>query len=101
MNTEYVPKTVSSPVSLKQISISDPFWTKEMELIRNEVIPYQWDALNDRIPDAAPSFCMRNFKLAGKITKARKALGGQYQEKTWSLHFETLPEDMEHLEDRF
>ena len=31
---------------------------KEMELVRTEVIPYQWNALNDNVPGAAPSFCM-------------------------------------------
>jgi DUF1680 family protein len=39
-----------------------------MERIRTKVIPYQWDALNDRIPDAEPSYCMRNFKLAAELT---------------------------------
>ena len=38
-----------------------------MELVRTEVIPYQWEALNDRVPGADPSWCMRNFRIAGKI----------------------------------
>ena len=55
-------------VSLKNIVISDSFWSPFMERIRTKVIPYQWDALNDRIPDADPSYCMRNFKLAAELT---------------------------------
>ncbi len=92
----------AKPLSLREVTINDKFWKEKMELVRNEVIPYQWDALNDRVKGAAPSFCMRNFKIAGKITKARRELGDKYKEKIWPLDtFETLPEDMEHMEDRF
>lgn len=28
------------------------------------IIPYQWDAMNDRIPDAEPSHCLENFAVA-------------------------------------
>ncbi len=28
------------------------------------MIPYQWRALNDQIPDAAPSHAIKNFKIA-------------------------------------
>lgn len=92
----------AKPLSLRDVTINDKFWKEKMELVRTEVIPYQWDALNDRVEGAAPSFCMRNFKIAGKITKARRELGDRYQEKIWPLDtFETLPQDMEHMEDRF
>ena len=92
----------SRPMDLKNVKVRDSFWKQEMELVRKEVIPYQWEALNDRVEGAAPSFCMRNFKVAGKITKARKEQGESYKEKVWPLNtFETLPEDMEHMEDRF
>ena len=94
-------RTTSKPISLRNITVTDGFWKKEMELVRKEVIPYQWDALNDRVPGAAPSFCMRNYKLAGKITRARKEQGASYEDKTWPMIFETLPEDMDHMEDRF
>jgi len=39
-----------------------------MERIRSKVIPYQWEALNDRVPGAEPSYCIRNFKLAAELT---------------------------------
>lgn len=92
----------AKPLSLRDVTINDKFWKEKMELVRTEVIPYQWDALNDRVEGAAPSFCMRNFKVAGKITNARRELGDRYQEKIWPLDtFETLPQDMEHMEDRF
>lgn len=66
-----------------------------MELVRREVIPYQWNAINDRVEGAEPSFAMRNFKVAGKITKKRMELGADYKEKIWPLDtFQTLPADV-------
>jgi len=44
--------------------ITGGFWRKFMELARTEVIPYQWEALNDRVPNAEPSHFMKNFRVA-------------------------------------
>ena len=35
----------SYPVSLRRMQITDKFWKNEMELVRTEVIPYQWNAI--------------------------------------------------------
>ncbi|TVY11453.1 glycoside hydrolase family 127 protein [Paenibacillus cremeus] len=42
----------------------DGFWNRFTALVRETVIPYQWEALNDRIPDAEPSYAIRNFRIA-------------------------------------
>ena len=98
MNTE----DFSKPLSLRSVQITDDFWKKEMELVRNQMLPYQWDALNDQVEGAAPSYCMRNFKIAGKKNLERKELGGDYQEPSYTFRgFEALPKDPEHLEDKF
>ena len=94
-------KEYSSPLSLRKVQVTDDFWKNEMELVRKEVIPYQWEALNDRIPDADPSFSMRNFKVAGKLNRKRRKEGDAYRPVKWPLEFQPLPEDMDHLEDRF
>lgn len=60
-------KKQAVPVSLKDIHITDSFWGHYMELIRTSVIPYQWEALNDRIEGAAPSYCMQNFRIAAGL----------------------------------
>ena len=39
----------AKPLSLREVTINDKFWKEKMELVRNEVIPYQCDALNDRV----------------------------------------------------
>ena len=58
----------STHVLVKDITVTDSFWGSFMERIRTQVIPYQWEALNDRVPDAEPSYCMRNFKIAAQLT---------------------------------
>ena len=50
-------------VDLKKIKIQDAFWSKHIALVKEAIIPYQWDAMNDLIPDAEPSHCLENFKL--------------------------------------
>ncbi|MCY9660855.1 glycoside hydrolase family 127 protein [Paenibacillus chondroitinus] len=54
-------------LSLNQIQINDNFWNHYVSLVRNTVIPYQWDALNDRIPDAEPSHAIHNFRIAAGL----------------------------------
>lgn len=51
-------------LELQQISIQDAFWSQHVDLVRNAIIPYQWEAMNDRIPDAESSHCLENFKIA-------------------------------------
>lgn len=71
MNT----KVVSRPLNLKKVRLSDPFWSKYVELVRNTVLPYQWDALNDRIPDAEPSNAIRNLRIAAGLEEGQ--FGGE------------------------
>ncbi|HZJ57584.1 MAG TPA: beta-L-arabinofuranosidase domain-containing protein, partial [Clostridia bacterium] len=47
-----------------KVSINDDFWSRYIALVRDTVIPYQWEALNDRIADADPSGAIRNFRIA-------------------------------------
>lgn len=51
-------------ISLKQISINKGFWSYYIKLIKDAMIPYQWEALNDRVPNAEPSHVIKNFKIA-------------------------------------
>lgn len=60
----------SNHVKLKNIKIDDPFWSKMLELVRCEVIPYQYEALHDRIEGADKSYCIENFIKAGVVAKA-------------------------------
>ena len=60
-------KTMQSrPLPLRAVRVTDSFWQREMDLGRTEVIPYQWEALNDRVPGAAPSWWMHNMRAAAR-----------------------------------
>ncbi|MDL2229956.1 glycoside hydrolase family 127 protein, partial [Treponema sp. OttesenSCG-928-L16] len=60
-------------VPLSSVSIDDVYWNRYTKLISEAVLPYQWEILNDRIPDAPPSFCVQNFRIAaGEISGKRQ-----------------------------
>ncbi|MBR3780607.1 MAG: glycoside hydrolase family 127 protein [Clostridia bacterium] len=65
-------KLYSEHIKLKNITINDQFWTNEQELVRNEVIPYQYEALHDRIDGAEKSYSIENFIKAGKVVEKLK-----------------------------
>ncbi len=50
--------------SLEKVRVNDPFWSPVQELIRDVVIPYQYDILSDRVPEAAKSHAIENFRIA-------------------------------------
>ena len=84
----------SDPVDLKKIRVTDEFWHREQELVRREVIPYQWEALNDRVPGAAPSYCMHNFRAAGRLMRQKREKGKDFVPPEYTFRgFEALPED--------
>lgn len=91
------------PIDLRAVSITDPFWQRETELVRREVIPYQWEALNDRIPGAEKSWCMHNFRLAGRIMAQYRQQGAQYTPQAYTYRgYDALPDDPAHPdEDKF
>ncbi|MCD8131707.1 MAG: glycoside hydrolase family 127 protein [Lachnospiraceae bacterium] len=84
----------STPINLKDIRITDEFWHREQELVRMQVIPYQWEALNDRVEGAAPSFCMHNFRAAGRLLQKKREQGVSFKAPAYTFRgFETLPQD--------
>ena len=48
----------------RNVKITDTFWSGKMKTVHDKVIPYQWEALNDRLPDTEPSYAIANFKTA-------------------------------------
>jgi DUF1680 family protein len=64
-----VSKDNAKPVSLKQVKIKDDFWNYYINLVRDVVVPYQWDAINDRVEGAERSGAVSNFKIAAGLTE--------------------------------
>lgn len=46
------------------IKFTDRFWAPRIKRLAEEVIPYQWKALNDQLPGAEPSHAIENFRIA-------------------------------------
>lgn len=90
----------SKPLAFENVTITDGFWKRNMELVRKEVIPYQWETLNDRVPDAAPSYAMRNFRTAAKLQAEKKEKGADFVPPKYVWRgFEALPEDPQNPEE--
>ena len=54
---------------LKSIKINDRIWNHYIGLVKKEVIPYQWKALNDKLENTEPSHSINNFRIAaGEIS---------------------------------
>ena len=65
-------KEFSKHIELKNIKIKDEFWNNIIELVRKEVIPYQYEAFCDNVEGAEKSYCIENFKKASAVAKAIK-----------------------------
>ena len=52
---------------LRDIRILDPLFGHYIEKLHTEIIPYQWDMLNDRLESGARSGCLKNFRIAAGL----------------------------------
>lgn len=52
------------PIALDRVSITDPLFGRYVRLVAEKILPYQWEALNDRVPGSEPSHCLDNFRVA-------------------------------------
>ncbi|MEV5028285.1 glycoside hydrolase family 127 protein [Paenibacillus sp. LPE1-1-1.1] len=55
--------------ALKDVRIDSPFWSRYIQLVKNTVIPYQYKAIHDRIPEAEKSFAIQNFRIAAGLAE--------------------------------
>ena len=51
-------------IPLRSIKIDDSIWSPYIRLVRSEIIPYQWKALNDTLKGTVPSHSINNFRIA-------------------------------------
>ncbi len=49
---------------LKQTQIHDAFWDRYTHLVKDVIIPYQWDAINDNLEGVEKSHSLMNYKIA-------------------------------------
>ena len=88
------------PADIKNVEIKDEFWSRKQALVRKEVIPYQWEILNDRIPEAEASYCMHNFKAAGMLNEKMRKKGDAFEAHKFTYRgFAVFPEKREDAKD--
>ncbi len=88
----------SKHIDSKRIKVNDPFWNEKIELVRREVIPYQCEALHDRIEGAEKSYAIENFIKAGKAAETIKSGGSLpvYPTDKWHYSDENAEENAFH-----
>jgi len=76
-------------ICLQSIKIDDLFWNRYIKLVKQVIIPYQWEVLNDKIEDVPACSSLRNFKIAaGDLHEERK--GTIYQDSDVSKWLEAV-----------
>ncbi|MCF7689153.1 MAG: glycoside hydrolase family 127 protein [Cephaloticoccus sp.] len=70
--------TTPTCIALPKIRFERGFLAERARLVRDVVIPYQWEALNDRLPGAERSGTVHNFQVAA----------GEKQGKFYGLWFQ-------------
>lgn len=59
---------MNQPLSLQEVRVSgESFWGKRIRRVKEVVIPHQWKALNDELPDAPKSHAFANFRIAAGL----------------------------------
>ncbi len=61
-----------------RFEVTDSFFGKYEKLVREVVLPYQENALNDRIEGAEKSHCIENFRMAAEKLRTGKCDGEFY-----------------------
>ena len=58
-------------INKEECNINDLFWNRYISLVKEKVIPYQWEILNDNIPNSEPSHAIDNYKIAAGLMNGR------------------------------
>ncbi|WP_440109004.1 glycoside hydrolase family 127 protein [Paenibacillus sp. QZ-Y1] len=74
---------------VKGVRVNDVFWKKYKRIVAEEVIPYQWKALNDELPDTEPSHAIKNFKIAAGESSG-EYYGSVFQDSDVAKWLETV-----------
>ena len=62
-------KWMNKSVPLRNVKVDDEFWRNYKSIVANDVIPYQWKALNDELPNTEPSHAIENFRIVAGESK--------------------------------
>ena len=74
---------------LSDTEITDVFFRRYYDLVTDVMMPYQWDALNDRIPGAEKSHAIENIKIAAGVSRG-DFYGRLFQDSDFAKWLEAL-----------
>lgn len=57
-------KKAAVSLDLKDVKIKDRFLRKYISLVKDVILEYQWNAMNDNLQGAPKSHCIENFRIA-------------------------------------
>lgn len=67
-------QTITAP-ALQNIQVHDPLFGRYGDMIAQKLLPYQWEVLNDRLPEVEKSYCIDNFRIAaGELSGERRGV---------------------------
>lgn len=67
-------QTITTP-ALRNIRVLDPLFGRYADMIAEKLLPYQWEVLNDRLPEVEKSYCVENFRVAaGESREERRGV---------------------------
>ncbi|MCE5342092.1 MAG: glycoside hydrolase family 127 protein [Eubacteriales bacterium] len=58
-----------TPLPLRCVRFTDGLPQRMQQLVKEKVIPYQWDTLHDRVSGVAKSHCIENFRIAAGLSQ--------------------------------
>lgn len=64
-------KHCNVPLEPSQVRVTDALFGSYVRNVAEKLVPYQWEALNDRLPDMEPSHCLDNFRVAAGELEGR------------------------------
>ena len=64
-------KSYIVPPSLPNIRVTDPLFGSYIDRVTEKLLPYQWEVLNDRLPDVKASYCIANFRIAAGLAEGQ------------------------------
>ena len=57
-----------TPLPLDNIRLTEGLASRMQHLVRDTVLPYQWEILHDRVEGAVKSHCIENFRIAAGLS---------------------------------
>lgn len=90
--------SIPRPLPLRDVTVHDTFWNQYTSLVTDQIIPYQYQALNDLLPGVEKSHCIKNFRIAAGL-EAGKFHGWVFQDTDLAKWLEAVAFSLNYQKD--